>query len=81
MLVAGVIGAGVGAAFLLLALGLWIGHLVGSGPGGLAIVGGGLVIAGVGLSLLATKSLERQRLARETVRELRRDVEWIRNGV
>ncbi len=81
VLVAGVIGAGVGAAFLLLALGLWIGHLVGSGPGGLAIVGGGLVIAGVGLSLLATKSLERQRLARETVRELRRDVEWIRNGV
>jgi tetrahydromethanopterin S-methyltransferase subunit G len=81
VLVAGVVGAAVGIAFLLLALGLWVGHLVGSAPGGLAIVGGGLVVAGVGLGLLATKSLKRQRLARVTVRELRRDTEWIRNGV
>jgi hypothetical protein len=81
MLVAGVVGAGVGVAFLLLALGLWVGHLVGSAPGGLAIVGGGLVVAGGGLGLLAAKHLEHQRLARTTVRELRRDAEWIRNGV
>ena len=81
MLVAGVVGAGVGVAVLLLALGLWVGHLVGSAPGGLAIVGGGLVVAGGGVGLLAAKHLERQRLARTTVRELRRDAEWIRNGV
>lgn len=81
VLVAGAVGAGIGVAFLLLALGLWVGHLVGSTPGGLAIVGGGLAVAGAGLGLLAIKNLERQRLARETGRELRRDAEWIRDGV
>ncbi len=81
VLAAGTVGIGVGAALLLLALGLWIGHLVGSTPGGLALVGAGLVLAGAGLGLLAVKSLARQRLARETVRELRRDAEWIRHEV
>ena len=81
VLAAGLVGAGVGIAFLLLAFGLWVGHLVGSTPGGLAIVGGGLTLTGAGLGLLAIKTLQRQRLARETVRELRRDAEWIRHGV
>jgi hypothetical protein len=81
VLAAGLVGAGVGVAFLLLALGLWVGHLVGSTPGGLAIVGGGLALTGAGLGLLAIKNLQRQRNARETVRELRRDAEWIRHGV
>ena len=81
VLAAGLVGAGVGVAFLLLALGLWVGHLVGSTPGGLAIVGGGLALTGAGLGLLAIKNLQRQRLARETIRELRRDAEWIRHGV
>jgi Putative Actinobacterial Holin-X, holin superfamily III len=81
VLAAGAVGAGVGVAFLLLALGLWAGHLVGSTPGGLAIVGGGLALTGAGLGLLVIKNLERQRLARETVRELRRDAEWIQHGV
>jgi putative superfamily III holin-X len=81
VLAAGAVGAGVGVALLLIALGLWVGHLVGSTPGGLALVGGGLAIAGVGVGLLAIKNLEGRRLARETVRELRRDVEWIRNEV
>jgi uncharacterized membrane protein YqjE len=80
-LVAGAVGTAVGIVFLLFALGLWVGHLVGSTPGGLAIVGGGLAITGVGLGLLAIKNLKRQRLARETVRELRRDAEWIRHEV
>lgn len=81
LLAAGVVGASVGSIFLLLALGLWIGDLIGSTPGGLAIVGGGFALVGGGLGLLAIKSLQRHRLVPETVRELRRDAEWIRNGV
>ncbi len=82
LLVAGAVGMGVGSAFLLLALGLWVGDLVGSTPGGLAIVGGGFALAGAALGFLAIRNLRRQRFAPETARELRRDVEWIqRNGV
>jgi uncharacterized membrane protein YdjX (TVP38/TMEM64 family) len=81
LMAAGAVGAGVGIALLLLALGLWIGQLVGSVPGGLAIVGGSLVVAGAGTGLLAARALTHRRLARDTARELRRDAEWIRNGV
>jgi uncharacterized membrane protein YqjE len=82
LLVAGAVGIGVGSAFLLLALGLWVGDLVGSTPGGLAIVGGGFALAGAAVGFLAIRNLRRQRFAPETARELRRDVEWIqRNGV
>jgi uncharacterized membrane protein YqjE len=82
LLVAGTVGMGIGSAFLLLALGLWVGDLVGSTPGGLAIVGGGFALAGAALGFLAIRNLRRQRFAPETARELRRDVEWIqRNGV
>ena len=71
VLAAGSAAVAVGAVLLLVALGLWVGGLVGSTSGGLAIVGGGLALAGAGLGLLARKNLERQRLARDTVRELR----------
>ena len=82
LLVAGAVATGVGSVFLLLALGLWVGDLVGSTPGGLAIVGGGFALAGAVLAVFAIRNLKRQRFAPETVRELRRDVEWIqRNGV
>jgi hypothetical protein len=82
LLVAGAVATGVGSVFLLLALGLWVGDLVGSTPGGLAIVGGGFALAGAALAVFAIRNLKRQRFAPETVRELRRDVEWIqRNGV
>jgi hypothetical protein len=81
LLTAAVVGGSVGLGFLLLALGLWVGQLVGSTPGGLALVGAALVAAGLVLGLLAAKRLERQRLAPETLGELRRDAEWIRNGV
>jgi uncharacterized membrane protein YqjE len=81
VLAVGAVAAGVGLVFLLVALGLWVGQLVGSTTGGLAIVGGGLAVAGMGLSLLTVKNMKRQRLARDTVHELRRDAEWIRNGM
>jgi uncharacterized membrane protein YqjE len=81
LLAAGAVGAGLGVVFLLVALGLWIGRLVASIPGGLAIVGAGLTVTGLVVGLLAVKALERQRLARATAGELRRDAEWIRNRV
>jgi len=81
LLAAGAFGASVGVAFLLLALGLWVGDLVGSTPGGLAIVGGGLALIGAVLGLLGARSLGHQRLVPETVRELRRDAEWIQHEV
>jgi hypothetical protein len=81
LLAAGAVGVAVGAVLLLVALGLWVGQLVGSTPGGLAIVGGGLALASAGLGLLARKNLAQQRFARETARELRRDAEWIRHEV
>jgi hypothetical protein len=81
VLAAGSVAVAVGAVLLLVALGLWVGGLVGSTSGGLAIVGGGLALTGAGLGRLARKNLERQRLARDTVRELRRDAEWIRHEV
>ena len=81
LLAAGAIGASVGVAFLLLALGLWVGDLVGSTPGGLAIVGGGLALISGALGLLGARSLGRHRLVPETVRELRRDAEWIQHEV
>jgi len=73
--------AGVGLALLLLALGLWVGELVGSVPGGLALVGVGLAGAGLGGGALALRRLQRRRLMEETLRELGRDAEWIRHGV
>ena len=80
VLMAGAIGTVLGALFLLVALGLWIGNLIDSTPGGLAIVGAGLTVTGLVAGLLAIKQLERRRLARATASELRRDAEWIRNG-
>ena len=64
LLAAGAVGAGTGTMFLLLALGLWVGDLVGSRAGGMAIVGGGLALIGGGLALLATRKLGRRRLVR-----------------
>jgi hypothetical protein len=81
VLAAGSAAVALGAVLLLVALGLWVGGLVGSTPGGLAIVGAGLAVVGAGLAVLARKNLERQRLAPDTVRELRRDAEWIRHEV
>ena len=81
LLAVGAVGAGLGAVFLLVALGLWVGRLVASIPGGFAIVGVGLTVAGLVVGLLAVRALKRQQLARASAGELRRDAEWIRNGV
>jgi len=81
LVIAGAAGASVGGFLLLLALGLWVGELVGSIPGGLAIIGGGLALAGGFLILVGTRSLGQQRFVPETVRALRRDAEWIQHEV
>jgi hypothetical protein len=80
LVAAGTVAASVGIAFLLLALGLWVGQLVGSTSGGLALVGGGLGALGALLALPALRSLQHRRFAQETLRELRRDAEWIRDS-
>jgi hypothetical protein len=79
VLVAGTVAVALGALFLLVALGLWIGDLIDSTPGGLAIVGGILAVAGAVAGLLAVKELQRRKFERASA-ELRRDAEWIRNG-
>lgn len=81
----GLVGAGatmasVGLAFLLLALGLWVGDLVGSRSGGLAIVGGAFCLAGGALGFLGARALRRQRLMPETMLQLRRDAQWIQSS-
>jgi hypothetical protein len=81
LLAAAVVGGSVGLAFLLLALGLWVGQLVGSTPGGLALIGASVAVTSLVVGLVAAKRLERQRFAPETIGELRRDAEWIRHGV
>jgi hypothetical protein len=81
LLAAAVVGGSVGLAFLLLAVGLWVGQLVGSTPGGLALIGASVAVTSLVVGLVAAKRLERQRFAPETIGELRRDAEWIRHGV
>jgi uncharacterized membrane protein YqjE len=80
LLAGGTAAASVGVLLLLVAAGLWVGDLVGSTPGGFAIVGAGLAVLGGSLALLARRSLRRRRLVRDTVDDLRRDAEWIRHG-
>jgi uncharacterized membrane protein YqjE len=77
--IGGVIGA-VGAVFLLLALAVWIGQLIGTTAGGLAIVGGVVAAAGVIFVMIGIAELRRQRLVPKTREELRRDAEWVKTG-
>ena len=79
LLAAGGVVAVLGALLLIVALAIGIGDAVGSTAGGFAIAGGVLALGGA--ILLASM---RRRLAdlglvpRATLRELRRDVEWIK---
>jgi uncharacterized membrane protein YqjE len=75
----GAMGAAVGAMFLLLALGVWVGELIGTIAGALAMVGAGLTLVAGLLAGWAIRSLRTRRFAPETIRALRRDAEWIRH--
>lgn len=69
-----------GVLFLLVALALWVGGLMGTMTGGFALVGVA-VTAGGGV-LLVTRGRElrpRSFVPVETVKELRRDVQWIKD--
>jgi Putative Actinobacterial Holin-X, holin superfamily III len=79
LLVAGAVVAIIGAAFLLSALALWVGDLVDSTPGGFAIIGGIVTLAGGIAFRVGARDLAELRFAPKTVRELRRDVEWIKD--
>lgn len=77
--VGGVIAA-LGAFFLVVALAIWFGELVGTTPGGFAIMGGGLgLIGGLLLAVMAARLREQRFVPRQTAQELRRDVEWIKH--
>jgi uncharacterized membrane protein YqjE len=80
LLAVGGVVAALGSLLLLLAVTFWVGELVGSIPGGFAIVGGVFVLGGLIVLLTMKARLQRQRLVPElTVRELRRDVQWIKH--
>jgi uncharacterized membrane protein YqjE len=76
----GGVAAALGSILLIVALAVWVGELVGSIPGGFAIVGGVFVLGGVILFLSMRRQLAGQHVVpRQTVQELRRDVEWIKH--
>src|SRR5262245_43483336 len=78
-LAAGGVVAGLGALLLIVALALGIGDGIGSTAGGFAIVGGVLaVVGGIVLARMRRRLSDLGLRPRETVRELRRDVEWIK---
>jgi uncharacterized membrane protein YqjE len=80
LLAVGAVVTALGGLLLLLGVTLWVGELVGSTPGGFAIVGGALVLGGLIVLASMKARLRRQRLLPElTVRELRRDVQWIKH--
>lgn len=82
LLAVGGVVAALGNVLLIVALAVWVGELVGSIPGGFAIVGGVFVLGGVILLLSMRRQLAEQHFVpRQTVQELRRDVEWIKHEV
>jgi|RhiMetdeSRZDD1v2_1073273.scaffolds.fasta_scaffold108145_3 uncharacterized membrane protein YqjE len=80
LLAVGVAVGAFGGLFLILALTIWVGELVGSMPGGFAIVGGLLALGGGIVFLSMRRQLAEQRFVPvKTVQELRRDAEWIKH--
>jgi uncharacterized membrane protein YqjE len=81
LVVGAVLAVTTGALFGLLALGLWIGGLLGSAAAGMLVVGAGLVVSGGALGLVGSRRLQRFRPIPEVIRELRRDAAWIQHGM
>lgn len=80
LLAVGGVVAALGGFFLLIALALGLGDLVGSTGGGFAIVGGAFVLAGFVLLVSMRRRLAEQRFVPQlTVTELRRDKQWIQH--
>lgn len=80
LLAVGGVVAALGSLLLIVALAIWVGELMGSMPGGFAVVGGVLALGGVLLLLSMRRQLAEQRFTpRQTVQELRRDAEWIKH--
>ncbi len=80
LLAVGAVVAALGAFLLIVAAAVWFGELVGTMPGGFAIAGGVLLLVGGLLAAAMAARLGEQRLVpRQTVHELRRDVEWVKH--
>jgi uncharacterized membrane protein YqjE len=80
LLAVGAVVAGLGGLFLILALAIGLGELVGTTAGGFAIVGGAFVLGGIVLLISMRQRLAELRFVpKHTVRELRRDKEWIKH--
>jgi uncharacterized membrane protein YqjE len=80
LLAIGGVVAALGAFFLVTALAIWFGELVGTTPGGFAIMGGGLgLVGGLLLAVMAARLRAQRFVPRQTAQELRRDVEWIKH--
>jgi uncharacterized membrane protein YqjE len=80
LLAVGAVMAGLGSLFLILALAIGLGELVGTTAGGFAIVGGAFVLGGLVLLITMRQQLAGLRLVpKHTVHELRRDREWIKH--
>jgi uncharacterized membrane protein YqjE len=80
LLAVGAVVAGLGGLFLIVALAIGLGDLVGTTAGGFAIVGGAFVLGGAVLLISMRQQLAELRfLPKHTVHELRRDKEWIKH--
>src|SRR5262245_24721426 len=80
LLAVGGVVAVLGAFFLVVALAIWFGELVGTTPGGFAIMGGGLgLVGGLLLAAMAARLREQRFVPHQTAQELRRDVKWIKD--
>jgi hypothetical protein len=80
LIAVGALVALLGVVHLFFALALWIGDLLGSLPGGFAVVGAVIVALGAIAAFLGLRGLQTHSLVPEqTVTELRRDVAWIKN--